>query len=100
MRAPNSSGLTVCIRLARNNDFEVDCTGYHLNASQSLWDVTNHVHVRCRLETKQDYSSNEWKSKNTADPVVLIGETISLFFSPVELGGYFYPPFFCAEHIC
>ena len=32
--------------------------------------------------------------------VVLIGETISLFFSPVELGGYFYPPFFCAEHIC
>ena len=28
------------------------------------------------------------------NPVVLIGETISLFFSPVELGGYFYPPFF------
>ena len=26
--------------------------------------------------------------------VVIIGETISLFFSPVELGGYFYPPFF------
>jgi hypothetical protein len=26
--------------------------------------------------------------------VVLIGETIS-FFLPVELGGYFYPPFFC-----
>jgi hypothetical protein len=34
------------------------------------------------------------------DLVVLIGETISLLFLPVELGGYFYPPFFCAEHSC
>ena len=53
-----------------------------------------HVHVRCRLETKQDYSSNEWKSKNTADLVVLIGETISLFFSLLNLVGIFTHHFF------
>ena len=39
------------------------------------------------------------KAEQFPNSVVLIGETISLFFSPVELGGYFYPPFFCAEHI-
>jgi len=32
--------------------------------------------------------------------VVLIGETSSLFFCPVESGGYYCPPFFYAEHSC
>ena len=34
------------------------------------------------------------KAEQFPNLVVLIGETISLIFFPVELGGYFYPPFF------
>jgi hypothetical protein len=34
-----------------------------------------------------------------ADLVVLIYEVISLFFSPVEHGGYSYPPFFFTKYL-
>ena len=40
------------------------------------------------------------KAEQFPNLVVLIGETISLIFFPVELGGCFYPPFFYAEHSC
>ena len=54
MRVKNRCGGTHFVSFSRNDDFEVDCPGYHLHASLPVENFTNHLHVSNRCGTKKD----------------------------------------------